>query len=89
MSTLKRYGWTTRTGFLVMLLMVTATLLTPVKADALCCGHKTTEKYYSDAGHSTLVGTCIDNECAGTYTCTGTQTIYEVDTRVCCETCGA
>jgi len=90
MAMLKRYGWTTNVAFLVMLLMLLATsliLLTPRKAYAACCGHRTTEKYYSDATYTTLVGTCIDDECAGTYTCTGTQTAFEVDTRVCCETC--
>jgi cell division protein FtsX len=90
MKTLKRNGWTTNAAFLVMLLMLLATslvLFLPAKAEAACCGHRTTEKYYSDASHTTLVGTCIDDECAGTYTCTGTITAYEVDSRVCCEIC--
>jgi len=88
MSTLKRYGWTTRTGFLVMLLMVTAALFIPAKAEALCCGWRETEHYYSDASHTTLVGTCVTDECAGTYSCTGTQTEYLTFSRTCCDHCG-
>jgi hypothetical protein len=92
MEMMKRYGWTTNAAFLVMLLLVLATfmvLLVPAQAYAACCGHKITERYYSDASYTTLVGTCVDNECAGTYTCTGQQTAYETATQVCCEICQA
>jgi hypothetical protein len=89
MRILKSY-WTTRTALLIMLLIaLTASIviLVPAKAYAACCGWRTTERYYSDATFTTQVGTCIDDECAGTYTCTGTQTAYETATQTCCDRC--
>jgi len=91
METLKRNGWTTNAAFLVMVLMLLATslvLLTPAKAEAACCGHRITERYYSDATKTTQVGQCVEDECAGTYTCTGQETEYITATSVCCEICG-
>jgi len=83
-------NWTRRIALLIMLVIALTTsiiLLVPAKADAICCGRRITEHYYSDATYTTQVGTCIDNECTGTYTCTGTQTIYERDTSICCDNC--
>jgi hypothetical protein len=89
MRTLKNY-WTTRTALLLMLLIaLTASfiILVPAKAYAACCGWRITERYFSDDTFTTQVGTCIDDECAHSYTCTGTQTAYETATQACCDHC--
>jgi hypothetical protein len=90
MDTLKRHGWTTRTAFMVMLLMVFASLMVlfvPTHAFASpCCGWRVTTNYYSDETHATLVGRCIDSDCTGS-SCTGEQTPYYTTTIACCERC--
>lgn len=42
----------------------------------VCYGVITTEYYYSDATYTTQVGKCVENECKGTYVCSGTQTEF-------------
>jgi membrane-associated PAP2 superfamily phosphatase len=90
MKTLERYGWTKKAAFLVMLLMLLSTsivLLTPAKAYA-CCGWRIVERYYSDASYTTQVGTCIEDECAGTYTCSGDVSGNFIRaTQTCCDHC--
>lgn len=90
MRRIKRFGWTTKAALLVMLLTLLATsmvLFVPREAYAFCCGHRITERYYSDASFTTQVGQCIEDECAGTYTCTGEQTQFLTATSICCDHC--
>jgi len=42
----------------------------------VCYGVETTERYYSDATYTTVVGKCVENECKGTYVCSGIQTEF-------------
>lgn len=46
----------------------------------ICYAVETTDKYYSDATHTTLVGKCVENECKFTYSCWGQQTDFVVTT---------
>ena len=45
-------------------------------ARRVCYGVKTTERYYSDATYTVKVGMCVENECQGTYICSGQQTEF-------------
>jgi len=42
----------------------------------VCYGVETTDHYYSDATYTTLVSKCVENECKGTYVCTGPETEF-------------
>jgi hypothetical protein len=49
----------------------------PTESSAFVCyGVKTTERYYSDATYTVKVGMCVENECKGTYVCSGQQTDF-------------
>ncbi len=89
METLKRY-WTKRVAFVIMLLLVGASLavssLGPAYASP-CCEWKIITNYYSDASHTVLVGRCIDSDCDG-YSCTGEQTEFTSQIVLCCAHCG-
>ena len=54
----------------------TLLLLNALPVKAVCYGVETTERYYSDATYTVQVGKCIENECRGTYICTGQQTDF-------------
>lgn len=57
---------------------LSATPYSPRKVEGAfaCYGIITYETYYSDGTYSTVVGTCTEDECAGTYRCSGQQTDY-------------
>jgi len=83
-TTLARNGWTRRTLALVLLLAAgagAAMTLTPAPAAAgfippPCNKYITVTRYYSDASKTTQVGSCVNDQCAGSTTCTGTKTSY-------------
>lgn len=52
----------------------------PTSMAFLCYSVETTDRYYSDATHTTLVGKCVENECKFTYVCSGQQTEFVVTT---------
>jgi hypothetical protein len=61
-------------GFLIVCVVYSAP---PSQSSAFVCyGVKTTDRYFSDGTYSVLVGTCVENECKGTYICNGQQTEY-------------
>lgn len=76
---IRRHVTAKRAALLLMLLMLAVGLYQEKfsRSEAyVCYGVETTERYYSDATLSTLVGKCVENECKGTYVCTGTQTEF-------------
>ena len=83
-TTLTRGGWTRRTLALALVLAAlagAAVTLTPAPASAgfippPCNKYVTVTKYYSDASKTTQVGSCVNDQCGGTLTCTGTKTSY-------------
>jgi hypothetical protein len=83
-TTLARGGWTRRTLALALLLAGlagAAITLTPAPASAgfippPCNKYVTVTRYYSDASKTTQVGYCINDQCAGSTTCSGTKTSY-------------
>lgn len=83
---LRRYGWTKHTGFVIMLLMVFASLSMGPAYAVPCCYWNITTTYYSDAGHGTQVGRCVDSDCTGS-SCTGEQTEFYTVTTSCCQRC--
>jgi hypothetical protein len=93
MATLHRYGWTKRTGLVIMLLLVFTSTATSLsgrnKAYASpCCSWDIITIYYSDASHTTQVGRCVDSDCTGS-SCTGEQTEFYTQHLACCARCGA
>ena len=83
-TTFARSGWTRRTLALVLLLAAGAAAAitvtpAPVWAGFIpppCNKYVTVTKYYSDASKTTQVGSCVNDQCGGTLTCTGTKTSY-------------
>lgn len=71
--------WKLGRKFLMLGVLVVCTVYfaAPSEGSAFVCyGVKTTERYYSDATYTVHVGTCVENECKGTYVCSGQQTDY-------------
>jgi hypothetical protein len=80
---IKRIPFSGRRALFVMALIMFTLSLTlgylgkfsPTKA-RVCYAIEHTERYYSDATYSHLVGRCVENECRGTYVCSGQQTDF-------------
>ncbi len=75
--------------FLVALFLLSTSLVLtwPRQAEAACCGWRWVETYYWDAAKTQFAGRCIIDDCAGTFSCTGTETSYMTLSRTCCEQC--
>lgn len=66
---------------LVALIAALPSLVAPPECAALSV---VTERYYSDATYSVLVGQCVDNMCTGQYSCSGVTSDYmKVTTQRC------
>jgi hypothetical protein len=91
-KTLRRYITKPRTALLIVLVLLSLAIYQENFSRStafVCYGVETTDRYYSDATYSTLVGKCVENECKGTYVCTGTQTEFvQTSTRgILCNRC--
>jgi hypothetical protein len=76
---------TSRAGVLAALLVAltfTVVLLAPPPAGA-CAGYAVETIYYSDASHSTQVGSCY-RDCSCNVTCDGVRTSYVTRDYYCC-----
>jgi hypothetical protein len=72
---------------LAAVLMVTAMMPAPSHA-LICCGYTLHYAYFTDATHTTLVGSCTYNAyCVGDDYCSGTQTNYYTLSETCCPRC--
>jgi hypothetical protein len=76
-------------GTIILVVLVQIALPSSSQATTqVCCVWIEVMAYYSDATHTTQVGTCVTDGCALKHTCTGTITAYQVIvSKNCCRWC--